>query len=76
MLQATEPQTLLRSRCSQALNSDMLMDGIRCDSTTNRNFEDRQGRGDITHLMSAVIAHQMDTVCQAHSRLSPASRST
>jgi homoaconitase/3-isopropylmalate dehydratase large subunit len=54
----------------------MLMDGIRCDSTTNRNFEDRQGRGDITHLMSAVIAHQMDTVCQAHSRLSPASRST
>ena len=39
-----------------AMNNDVLMDGIRCASTTNRNFEGRQGRGAITHLMSPAMA--------------------
>ena len=39
-----------------AMNDDVLMDGIRCASTTNRNFEGRQGRGAITHLMSPAMA--------------------
>jgi 3-isopropylmalate/(R)-2-methylmalate dehydratase large subunit len=39
-----------------AMNDDVLADGIRCASTTNRNFEGRQGRGAITHLMSPAMA--------------------
>jgi 3-isopropylmalate/(R)-2-methylmalate dehydratase large subunit len=39
-----------------AMNDDVLADGVRCASTTNRNFEGRQGRGAITHLMSPVMA--------------------
>lgn len=39
-----------------AMNDDVLEPGIRCASTTNRNFEGRQGRGAITHLMSPVMA--------------------
>ena len=39
-----------------AMNDDVLSDGIRCASTTNRNFEGRQGRGAITHLMSPAMA--------------------
>ena len=39
-----------------AMNDDVLEDGIRCASTTNRNFEGRQGRGAITHLMSPAMA--------------------
>ena len=39
-----------------AMNDDVLGDGVRCASTTNRNFEGRQGRGAITHLMSPVMA--------------------
>jgi len=39
-----------------AMNNDVLLDGIRCASTTNRNFEGRQGRGAITHLMSPAMA--------------------
>jgi 3-isopropylmalate/(R)-2-methylmalate dehydratase large subunit len=35
-----------------AMNDDILAPGQRCASTTNRNFEGRQGRGAITHLMS------------------------
>jgi 3-isopropylmalate/(R)-2-methylmalate dehydratase large subunit len=39
-----------------AMNDDVLAEGIRCASTTNRNFEGRQGRGAITHLMSPAMA--------------------
>lgn len=39
-----------------AMNGDILADGVRCASTTNRNFEGRQGRGAITHLMSPAMA--------------------
>ena len=39
-----------------AMNDDVLEPGQRCASTTNRNFEGRQGRGAITHLMSPVMA--------------------
>jgi 3-isopropylmalate/(R)-2-methylmalate dehydratase large subunit len=39
-----------------AMNDDVLAPGIRCASTTNRNFEGRQGRGSITHLMSPAMA--------------------
>ncbi len=39
-----------------AMNDDVLSDGTRCASTTNRNFEGRQGRGAITHLMSPAMA--------------------
>jgi 3-isopropylmalate/(R)-2-methylmalate dehydratase large subunit len=39
-----------------AMNDDVLAAGQRCASTTNRNFEGRQGRGAITHLMSPAMA--------------------
>ena len=39
-----------------AMNDDVLAPGERCASTTNRNFEGRQGRGAITHLMSPAMA--------------------
>ncbi len=39
-----------------AMNDDVLAPGTRCASTTNRNFEGRQGRGAITHLMSPAMA--------------------
>jgi 3-isopropylmalate/(R)-2-methylmalate dehydratase large subunit len=39
-----------------AMNDDVLGEGVRCASTTNRNFEGRQGRGAITHLMSPAMA--------------------
>jgi 3-isopropylmalate/(R)-2-methylmalate dehydratase large subunit len=39
-----------------AMNDDFLQPGERCASTTNRNFEGRQGRGGITHLMSPAMA--------------------
>lgn len=39
-----------------AMNDDILAPGQRCASTTNRNFEGRQGRGAITHLMSPAMA--------------------
>jgi 3-isopropylmalate/(R)-2-methylmalate dehydratase large subunit len=39
-----------------AMNDDVLPAGARCASTTNRNFEGRQGRGAITHLMSPAMA--------------------
>ena len=38
------------------MNDDVLAPGIRCASSTNRNFEGRQGRGVITHLMSLAMA--------------------
>tara|TARA_R110000868_G_scaffold189695_2_gene433102 strand:+ start:149337 stop:150728 length:1392 start_codon:yes stop_codon:yes gene_type:complete len=39
-----------------AMNADKLEDGERCASTSNRNFEGRQGRGGRTHLMSPIMA--------------------
>jgi len=44
--------------CSMCLgmNDDILGDGERCASTSNRNFEGRQGRGGRTHLVSPAMA--------------------
>ena len=44
--------------CSMCLgmNPDRLAPGERCASTSNRNFEGRQGRGGRTHLMSPIMA--------------------
>ncbi len=39
-----------------AMNDDALADGERCASTSNRNFENRQGRGGRTHLVSPTTA--------------------
>ena len=38
------------------MNPDRLQPGERCASTSNRNFENRQGRGGRTHLMSPALA--------------------
>src|SRR5438876_10892329 len=46
------------SGCSMCLgmNPDILQAGQRCASTSNRNFEGRQGRGGRTHLVSPMMA--------------------
>ncbi|MEX2414576.1 MAG: 3-isopropylmalate dehydratase large subunit [Paenibacillaceae bacterium] len=51
-----------------AMNPDVLSPGERCASTSNRNFEGRQGRGGRTHLVSpemaaaaAIMGHFVDT---------------
>jgi 3-isopropylmalate/(R)-2-methylmalate dehydratase large subunit len=59
-----------QSGCSMclAMNNDVLAPGERCASSTNRNFEGRQGRGGRTHLMSpamvaaAAIAGRLEDV--------------
>jgi 3-isopropylmalate/(R)-2-methylmalate dehydratase large subunit len=38
------------------MNPDTLSPGERCASTSNRNFEGRQGRGGRTHLVSPAMA--------------------
>ena len=47
-----------RAGCSMCLgmNPDILAPGERCASTSNRNFEGRQGRGGRTHLLSPPMA--------------------
>ena len=46
------------SGCSMCLgmNPDILARGERCASTSNRNFEGRQGTGGRTHLVSPIMA--------------------
>jgi 3-isopropylmalate/(R)-2-methylmalate dehydratase large subunit len=46
------------SGCSMciAMNGDTLLPGERCASTSNRNFEGRQGKGGRTHLVSPAMA--------------------
>ena len=39
-----------------AMNADRLLPGERCASTSNRNFEGRQGSGGRTHLVSPAMA--------------------
>ena len=39
-----------------AMNPDKLSPGERCASTSNRNFEGRQGKGGRTHLVSPAMA--------------------
>jgi 3-isopropylmalate/(R)-2-methylmalate dehydratase large subunit len=47
-----------RAGCSMCLgmNPDQLQPGQRCASTSNRNFEGRQGKGGRTHLVSPAMA--------------------
>jgi 3-isopropylmalate/(R)-2-methylmalate dehydratase large subunit len=47
-----------RAGCSMCLgmNPDVLAPGERCASTSNRNFEGRQGAGGRTHLVSPSVA--------------------
>ncbi|WP_254636328.1 aconitase family protein, partial [Bacillus sp. GbtcB15] len=46
------------SGCSMCLsmNNDVVPEGERCASTSNRNFEGRQGKGARTHLVSPAMA--------------------
>ena len=39
-----------------AMNADRIAPGQRCASTSNRNFEGRQGPGGRTHLVSPAMA--------------------
>ena len=44
------------AQCVLAMNADKLKPEERCASTSNRNFEGRQGRGGRTHLVSPGMA--------------------
>jgi 3-isopropylmalate/(R)-2-methylmalate dehydratase large subunit len=68
-----------RAGCSMCLgmNPDVLGPGERCASTSNRNFEGRQGRGGRTHLVSPAMAaaaalhgHFVDVRTTAHEEVS------
>nr|WGD68671.1 aconitase family protein [Bacillus subtilis] len=39
-----------------SMNNDVVPEGERCASTSNRNFEGRQGKGARTHLVSPAMA--------------------
>ena len=60
--------------CSMCLgmNPDQLAPGERSASTSNRNFEGRQGKGGRTHLVSPLVAAA--TAVTGHSRLRPTCR--
>jgi len=63
-----------QSGCSLclAMNDDALAPGERCASSTNRNFEGRQGTGGRTHLMSpAMVAAAAVTGCLTDVRALP-----
>ena len=47
-------------------NGELVAPGERCASTTNRNFEGRQGRGALTHIMSPAMV----AAAAVHGRLS------
>lgn len=49
-----------------AMNGDMVPEGARCASTSNRNFVGRQGVGSFTHLMSP----QMAAICAVTGKIS------
>jgi 3-isopropylmalate/(R)-2-methylmalate dehydratase large subunit len=57
-----------------AMNDDVLAAGVRCASTTNRNFEGRQGRGAITHLMSPAMAAAAAVTDRKSTRLNSSHR--
>jgi 3-isopropylmalate/(R)-2-methylmalate dehydratase large subunit len=58
--------------CSMCLgmNPDVVPSGLRCASTSNRNFEGRQGRGSRTHLVSPAVAAASAVVGKLASPLS------
>ncbi|OUM39651.1 3-isopropylmalate dehydratase large subunit [Arthrobacter sedimenti] len=66
--------------CSMCLgmNPDQLAPGERCASTSNRNFEGRQGKGGRTHLVSPVVAAATAVrgTLSSPSDLAPLSRGT
>ena len=51
-----------------AINGDELSEGVRCASTSNRNFRGRQGRGSRTHLVSPADGRRSRHYRPAHRR--------
>ena len=51
-----EPGTIMARTVGELLAVDQLKPGERCASTSNRNFEGRQGKGGRTHLVSPAMA--------------------
>ncbi len=43
-------------QCVSGMNPDQVPEGVHCASTSNRNFEGRQGKGARTHLVSPAMA--------------------
>src|SRR3712207_8659756 len=58
--------------CSMCLgmNPDILQPGERCASTSNRNFEGRQGKGGRTHLVSPVVDRKSTRLNSSHANIS------